>query len=271
MVASTTPRPLAVRILSIIALVLPTILYIISLALALTTIYNPSFALSHPATPDGPVYNWTYKASPFYNCPTAHDQYVDESQTFLQNCTRISALGSAGMRTCNETHPGDEHICQKIVVSAQLFVAGAVLIGISLLSSFVDIGLGYKAAFATTEGGVYTVVATPKDHESNAAAAADTALQDPSAGSVEPSLAATLTPWVRACTTLLAILAACCLVLAQFVGVDGLVNNLQPTSSQLPDYQTRWYMGPAALIYPSVAYLAAMLGAFTAWTGCGVS
>jgi hypothetical protein len=272
MATHNTPRPAAVRILAITALVLPTVLYIVSLAMTLESIYNPSFALSHPATTDGTVYKWTYKASPFYRCPTAHGQYVDESQPFVQKCTRVSALGSSGMRACNATNPGDEHICQKVVISAELFVAGASLIGIALLFSFVVIALGYKTAAATTTGGVYTVVHSDKDHESTTAGATS-ACEAPTSTptSNQPPLSVLLNPLLRSFTTLLAILSACCVVLAQIVGVDGLVNSLQPTSSQLPNYQTRWYMGSAALVYPSVGYLAALLGAFIAWAGSGTA
>ena len=76
---------------------------------------------------------------------------------------------------------------------------------------------------------------------------------------------------------LLVLLATVLIALAQVLGINVLVDSQYPSGEVAePDaqtgdvYQSPWHMGPGALIYSSVAWLAALLGAFVAGSGCGI-
>jgi hypothetical protein len=250
-----------VRILALLALVLPAIFYILTLSFTLATIYSPSFALSHPATSDGPVTNFTYKASPFYTCTLVEDEVFDPSRNYT--CTRLPhATGKSGRQECAATNDGDPQRCQQVVLAAGLFVAGAILSGIAVLAAVLVAALHYKAALAPTKAigdhGMTTVVADV-DAPLVGPLAPTTAIGDHGVTMVD-----VVAPLVGPLATLLALLAAVCIWLGQDIGVTALVIGGDPQEPVPPEFQTHWFMGPAALVYPSVAYLAAILGVFTA-------
>lgn len=294
----TIPRPLAVRVISIIALLLFPILTVISFSFTLKTIYTPAFALAHPVADGGfdsdgnPLpaiinVNLTYKRAPFYICGPDIGTY-DNATAFNQTCTRIHGLGTKGMDECFVNFPRDEQLCQKVVGSAGLYVAGAVLIGLALPCAIAVAGLSFRTASAPTWSPAYSALpnsdgghAITKHHHSNhGGEALDSATHEdvnssiPSAvpaaatsPSFPPNLAASI---IEVVAILFLSLGAVCLVLAQILGVQSLVNEQRPTASELDTALSRWYMGPAAYVYTSVAYLAAGLAAFAAVTGCGV-
>jgi len=353
--ASSTTRPLLLRILSTTALLLPTLLYILSLSFVLKTLYTPSFALSAVFDANNLPYPsasnpYTYKASPFYVCndTLGGSQLTDVTKGFNQTCTRVSTLGRASMDACMAGHAEyDQHFCQKVVVSAQLFVAGAVLIGIALLFSFAVVALGWKTASAATQEYAYVSAATsagaadgdddehgemaeqhhrvthggdriygddyenakyqhhhgithtgdriygnscdcedPRHHYGNTHTHTHTGehtAHDPRSTIVSASPAAastlgTFTAFLGSLVTLLALLAAILIAAAQMLGINALVENQLPSGiDSTPQQfglsnitQSSWYMGPGAILWPSVAWIVAVIGVFVGGSGCGV-
>ena len=275
----SSPRSVPLQGLSIAALILPPILYLISLSFALKTIYEPSFALSNVFNASNlPVpepHPFTYKASPFYLCTDtlSGEALLDASAGFNQTCKRIPALGSAGMRTCLETHPGDQHFCQKVVVSAQLFVAGAVMIGLTLLGSFGVVALGWKGATAKMTGYAYEPAPTSE-------AEAKSGDHHSPASTFTPNSTATLNlvaDVLGTCCMLFAGLAALLLLFAQILAINALVDGQLPSGEDATPgvvlsqvTQSAWYMGPGAIKHASTAWLTATIGVIIAASGCGV-
>jgi hypothetical protein len=287
------PRPLAVRVISSIALLLLPILTVISFSFTLKTIYTPAFALSHPVAdggfdPDGnPLpailnFNLTYKRAPFYICGPDIGTY-NNATAFNQTCTRIHGLGAKGMDECFVAFPRDEQLCQKVVASASLYVAAAVLIGLALPCAITVAGLSFRSASAAAWSPAYSALpstASKQHHDngdgealnaSNAGETSTSTSASASAAATSPSspqnLAASI---LQVVAILFLVLGAVCLVFAQILGVQSLVNEQRPTASELDTALSRWFMGPAAYVYTSVAYLAAGLAAFAAASGCGV-
>jgi len=291
----TIPRSLPVRVISVIALLLFPILTVISFSFTLKTIYTPAFSLSHPVSdggfdtdgnqlPDILNFNLTYKRAPFYICGPDIGTY-DNATAFNQTCTRINGLGKKGMAECFVNFPQDEQLCQKVVGSASLYVAGAVLIGLALPCAIAVAGLSFRTANATSWSPAYSALpnsnggtakvhsdhsdgealkTTPEDDTTAAASSASAAVTAPSS---LQNLSASI---LEAVAILFLLLGAVCLIFAQILGVQSLVNEQRPTASELDTALSRWFMGPAAYVYTSVAYLAAGLAAFAAASGCGV-
>ncbi len=252
----TTPRPLAVRILSLATLLLPPVLFIISLSLTLATLYNQSYAVSDLYTSNSTASGVQLYASPFYHCPATSDgaAAVDDPASFQQNCSRVDYLGGKGMDACYAAQGAgfpNTQFCQKSVKAAELYVAGAVLVGVAVLAGFVAAVLGWKAAWGSVAA---AAVMEEKDGQTAAASAVVWAA---------PAVA-----WLAG---FLGLVAALCLVAAQALGISTYVSDKRPTAGDDVDaYQGRWYMGTPALAFSSVAWLSAALGAFVSSTGFGV-
>jgi len=345
--ASSTARPQLLRLLSTTALLLPTLLYILSLSFVLKTLYTPSFALSAVFDANNLPYPsasnpYTYKASPFYVCndTLGGSQLTDVTKGFNQTCTRVSTLGRASMDACMAGHAEyDQHFCQKVVVSAQLFVAGAVLIGIALLFSFAVVALGWKTASAATQEYAYMATSTSaadadddergemaegqhrvthggdriygdsyenaKHHHGNTHTddriygdtcdcedarhhygnththPSEHTTHGPQSFIPSPppaSTFSTFTAFLGSVVTLLALLAAILIAAAQMLGINALVENQLPSGiDSTPQQfglsnitQSPWYMGPGAILWPSVAWIVAVIGLFVGGSGCGV-
>lgn len=163
------------------------------------------------------------------------------------------------MDECYVNNPNDQQLCQKVVASASLYVAGAVLIGLAFALAFVVAGLDWKHASAATWEAGYAPVSKGEGGEA--------AESTPAGPSNMPALATTL---VQNVFILFLVLGGICLIFAQVLGVQALVNEQRPTASETPGSLTRWFMGNGSYIYTSVAYLAAFLAAFTSVTDCGL-
>ncbi|KAH6621587.1 hypothetical protein B0J18DRAFT_467158 [Chaetomium sp. MPI-SDFR-AT-0129] len=249
-------RPLPLRILAITALLLPAILSIISLSLTLATLYNPAYALADLYTSNSTFSGVRLFASPFYHCSATSDggTAVDDPASFRQSCARVAYLGRGGLGACYAAHgPGfpDTQFCQKSVAAAELYVAGAVLVGVAVLLGVAAAVLGWRAA--VRGAGTGTVAdAGPAT----------------SSGFGVVRRVAPLLAWLA---SLLALLASLCLAAGQALGISTYVSDQRPTAGNDVDaYQGRWYMGTPALAFSSVAWLSAALGAFVASTGFGV-
>jgi hypothetical protein len=278
----SVPRSALLQFLSILALLLPVVFYIISLSFALKTLYEPSFALSDVYDANNNPYpangSYTYKSGPFYTCndTLGGSQLTDVTQGFNQTCYRISTLGAASMSDCLESHSNDDlHFCQRSVMSAQLFVAGTVIIGIALLGSFVVLGLGFKAAIAKSSTYAYSTTSADEEegekrnhhhhHDNGGSPPPFTTIQG-------------LAAFLGTSTTLLAVLAALLIAAGQMVGINAYVDTQLPSGiDSVPVLgglsgvtQSAWYMGPGAIVWPSVAWFAAVWGIVIAASGCGV-
>jgi hypothetical protein len=263
----TISRPAVARYIAIAVLILTPILATISFSLTLTAIYSPNFAISHPfvtvsVDSDGQAItainpNLTYKRAPFYSCGPDLGTY--DNATIKQNCTRLHGIGGKGMAECYVNNPDDDQLCQKVVGSASLYVAGAVFIGLAFALAFVVAGLDWKHASAATWQTGYSLVRKEDGGEE--------AESTPAGQSNLPSLATTL---VQNFFVLFLILGGICLILAQVLGVQALVNEQRPTAAETPASMTRWFMGKGSYVYTSVAYLSAFLAAFTAALDCGL-
>ncbi|MCJ1309779.1 hypothetical protein MMC25_003440 [Agyrium rufum] len=283
---STThqPRPFILRAVSVLTLILPPILLILALSFSLKAIYEPSFALSAvfdssynpvPISNSSNSSALTYKASPFYTCNdlTAGNNAVASYSEFNQTCMRTPFLGKKGMKMCTAmfasdgVHTLDQHFCQKLVVSAELFVAGAVLVGIALLSSFPAVLLGFGDA-ASSAASVPTHYHT-RPHGRYEPTARSEEVEGKTASNTV--LRATSLRFLWSFVTLLALLGAICLAAAQMLGINALIDWQSPSGedntpgvSEFGIYQSSWYMGSGALVWPSVAWLSALLGTFVA-------
>jgi hypothetical protein len=261
------PRPILLRLLSALSLLLPTIFYIIALALALNAIYSPDFARADRLTTGSPensgqLTNHTQHASPFYTCAPDINNSTDPN-FFSESCHRRPFLGAAGMQACLADTQFIQHICEKVTSAASLYVAGAVLIGLALLFDLIFAGLSFRSAIAPTTTPIAYAPLKPEGQDSTSHP--DLAQQPPG-----PTTASILIPFLGSVATLLAILSVGCLILGQILGVDALVVESSASIAEPPGDASRWYMGKASLVYTSTAYVAAILGIFTAASGCGV-
>ncbi|EKG15825.1 hypothetical protein MPH_06964 [Macrophomina phaseolina MS6] len=277
------PRPMLLRVLSIAAISLPPLLYLITFALTLKIIYSPEYAASKLYDSFGSPNGIVVHASPFYNCTKAPTTAIDDATTtdFAPKCVRLkNAMGKKGMAACNSSFSTDswenEQICQKIVGSASLYVAGAVLIAFALVLAIVHLVVSWPGAFAAKErpGIAYAAPARPPT--------ADEKLQKMHAPSDEvltpiglrESLSSNL-PYVWALVgtlaTLFALLAGVALFLAQVLGWQSLVNEQHPTAGDNPGTydQGRWYALAPAFDLSAAAWVLAGVGAYLAASRCG--
>ena len=254
------PRPLALRVLAVAALVLPVALFIVSLGLALATMYNPAYAVADLYNSSSMAAGVQLYGSPFFHCPATSDgaDAVDDPAAFQQNCSRVSYLGGKGMDACYAAQGAgfpNTQFCQKSVSAASLYVAGAVLVGVAILAGAGAAALGWRYAWGTSSPA--TTGAAEKDGHAAGGAAVSAVVW-----------AAPLLGWVAG---LLGLLAALCLVAGQALGISTYVSDKRPTAGNDVDaFQGRWYMGTPALAFSSVAWLSAALGAFVSSTGFGV-
>jgi hypothetical protein len=267
-------RPAPLRLLSLLALILPLILYILSLSFTLATIYTPSYALSdvwnssllpypsfdHPAT---------YKASPWYACTdvTSEPPPIDNKASWNQTCVRIPSLGSKAYGNCLTVHQFDEHFCQKVVVTAQLYVAGAVLVGIAILPALAGLVLGLPRAMERERSFPYTLGVLDEGVVED----------DGIEGHHHNGGPSILVPVLTNLSTLLALLAAILLVFGQLLGFNTFVDSQSPDGVDIvPGLQItaasqgNWYMGKGLLVFNTVAYIAGALGVFVQGSGFGV-
>lgn len=151
--------------------------------------------------------------------------------------------------------------CQKTVASASMYVAAAVLVGISLLAAAVYAAVEFRAAAAATTAGPAAAEKT---------GAAEAAPEQAATAAAAASSLAVAYSLLLELSVLLALLAVLCLVAAQAVGISATVTDRMPTAGQTPSqsaarWQGRWFMGKPALVYTSVAWLSAVLGVFIAF------
>ncbi|GME43114.1 hypothetical protein GTA08_BOTSDO08919 [Neofusicoccum parvum] len=278
------PRPMLLRVLSITAISLPPLLYLVAFALTLKVIYSPAYAASKLydsfGTPNGLVVH----ASPFYNCTKAPTTAIDDPSTntsFKPTCTRLkNFMGTKGMAACETIFATDasenEQICQKIVGSASLYITGAILTAFALALAIVHLAVSWPGASAAKErpGIAYAAPARPPT--------ADEKLQKMHAPSDEvltpvglrEGLSSNL-PYVWALVgtlaTLFALLAAAALFLAQLLGWQALVNEQHPTAGDNPGTfdQGRWYALAPAFDLSAAAWVVAGVGAYVAASKCG--
>jgi hypothetical protein len=278
-----TFRPFPLRLLSALALTLPPALYIISLSFTLATIYTPSYALSDVWNSSLLPYKsfsspTTYKASPWYACTdvTSEPPPIDNSADFNQTCTRIPSLGNKAYENCLVEHPFDEHFCQKVVVTAQLYVAGAVLIGIALLPAIAALAFGLPSAIAREEPFPYAFGGGAAAAEGEAEVEDENAVASWRHGHHRRN-SFFLVSVFNTLATLLALLAAVLLAFGQLLGFNVFVDtqipdgiDTTPGAQSAAATQGNWYMGKGLLIFTTVAYLAGGLGAFVQGSRLGV-
>lgn len=160
----------------------------------------------------------------------------------------------------------DRQICQKIVGSAALYVAAAVFAGLALFGASIVAVLRFRAAWAKEEeapGMVYQ--ALPSDAKGHERETSESIARSARGPIYAPY--ATRNIWVSVVcwfTTLLALVAFGCLLFAQILGVQSLVNEQHPTAGEDSDNGQigRWYMGKPSLVWTTVSWLSAALGAF---------
>ncbi|KAF2737784.1 hypothetical protein EJ04DRAFT_510008 [Polyplosphaeria fusca] len=272
----TISRPLLLRILSSTALVLPPILYLISLSLTLATQYNPSYALASLANSSGLPSGAHISASPFYLCARPPTESIDDTSTFEWKCDRQPLIGAGAYQKCYERFlPGWDNVqlCQKVVASARLYVAGAVMVGLACVFVGVVGALRAEGAWAATEtrpGYEYAAVHRGQNVHKGDGDEGEAVGTGTGPATYEPYSARSLSTAVLfGFATLLALLATACLIFAQILGVQGLVNEQRPTAGESPGDGIigRWYMGTPALVWSTVAWLSALIGVFVAVAG----
>jgi hypothetical protein len=252
--ATSTTRSLPLRILSTAALVLPSLLLIISFALALTTIYSPQWAVQDIFDQNLARTRFHNLRAPFYQCGQT-GAITDDIQANGTNttCVRIHGFGLRGFNECEALDKHFDHKCQQVAMAANLMVGGVIFIALAMAVSFALLGLGIKGALAAK-----TSVGGEKDGHGEAEA-------PPQTVSVTSTLAAVM--------ILLALTGSGLLLLAQVVGVNGLVNDVLPNANFMEfDANTpgnsltvgSWYLGKASLVYISTAWFAGFLASYVA-------
>lgn len=238
------------RVLAVLALVLPPVFYVLLMAFSLVTVYTPNYAELPYFNSTGLDAGTRAHASPFYKCTAENDgsrEAYNSQAAYNETCVRKPFLGNKGMQFCLTQEPQgawpDYMFCQQSVMSASLYVAGAILAGVALGGALVFAAL----AWSTRVG--------------NASAASTPPI---SATKIGFPLVLGL---LRICSALLALLAVICIVGAQAVGIAVLTSTrLTELGDVLPQNMGTWYIGKAALVYSSVAWLSGVLGSFIALT-----
>lgn len=220
-------------------------------------------------------------------------------QSVDQNCTREHLWGSQGFSICENSGAGDRHVCQQRVYSAGLYVAGTVLSGLALLYSLIALALGFSRAISSTEtppyAYVYSRLAQSSGHPRHRQhhrhqegggnwkgpedeTEAEPSEEDVPHDSTDSAAGPNLTTWrnfALALGILLAVLGALCLFVAHFLAYNSLVNDQAPSgdaSISIPvtgsgSLQSPWYLTHTGVVYASLAWLTAGLGALIASLG----
>ena len=266
----------ATKLLTLLVLALPPILYLLTFALTLATISSPDYVRANRLTTGDPetsglLTNHVQHASLFHNCP-ADVGNVTDPNFYNEHCSRRDALGSKGLASCRAEFFTVTRVCEKVVGAAELYVAGAVLSGFAFLAA------SLYTIFAAGTGmgpGHYESVLTAEEKHASADSAGEgvhhhhTASAGPAARG-GPSPFHVLNRAFGSFATLLAIAASGCLVLGQILGVSALVIEASPSISDPLSDHTRWYMSKGALQFTSAAYALGFIGAFVAGSGCGL-
>lgn len=202
------------------------------------------------------------------------------------------ALGARGMQKCRENNGGTAtQNCALTVLSAELFVTGAVTSGIAILLAVVCVALGWREAVAVERGVVWGAQAEregllaqetkerrEEGHGLMKKGGRGEAVGADADGDVDAheevanmnSSSSILLPVVVAFATLLGIIAGVSLAIGQSVGADALVTLHKPTFMDDESVQSRWFLGKAGLVYPAVAYSFAAIGVLAALSGLGL-
>ncbi|KAF8253307.1 hypothetical protein K440DRAFT_625218 [Wilcoxina mikolae CBS 423.85] len=228
------------KVASIIAACIPPILLIISFAFILKTIYTPSFAESQALAGEEVtrVRTPNYRLrSPFHTC---NEPVIDSKAPTAYvpvDCTRTSALGNKLFQQCLlSTSSLNDHQCQQVSIAANLMVAAAVFIGISMGVSF---ALPVLAALDT-----------PRKRDARSTARSST------------------NQVLLVVLLLLVLIGSGLMLLGQIVGVNALVNDAAPNGEWLLNGTVSdmrfasWTMGRASLVYATVGWFAGYLAAF---------
>jgi hypothetical protein len=267
----TTIRALPLRILSVLALILPLLLLIISLSLSLAAIYSPQWGRQDLYYANGTVSAFHNLAAPFYNC-TQWGVATEDLDVAGPNltCHRVKGTGSTSFRACERLDPKDAGRCQQSVLAANLMVAGVVFVGVALGLSAVLMVVGYRAAAAaatTTVGGGNVPAGKEGGDDGVEGGPRETGERAEEGGGTRTVSVS----WVQvldAGMLFLATMGSVMLLLAQVVGINVFVNagfgnvnfqEVSPNTSGLALPVGSWYMGKASYIFVSVAWLAGLL------------
>ena len=263
-----TTRALPLRIFSVLALILPLILLIISFAFALATIYSPKWAVSDLYYTNGTISVFHDFASPFYNC-SQFSTMTDDIEVAGPNlkCQRVHGIGIRGFNDCERVNPKDAHKCQQSALTANLLVAGVVFISIAMALALSALATGFKSATAEKVGA---------DVQGKGGNGIDSAAHDEleaggaNGGGSTKVESVSWTQGLDAGMLFLAATGSVILLLAQVVGVNVFVNEgygnvnfqeVDPTATPGTLSWGTWYMGKASYVFISVAWLAGLLAA----------
>lgn len=163
----------------------------------------------------------------------------------------------------------DQHFCQKSTTTAQFFVAGTILIALALVLSLIVFLTGFKNATASTTSYAYSPAAAEEGKTENHASHVAQGSFSPLDG---------VSAFLDTSTTLLAGLAVIFIVAGQALGINAFVDTQLPSGIDSTPIvgglsgvtQSAWYWGPGAIIWPSAAWLSALIGVAIAASGCGV-
>ena len=278
------------RLLGVSVLALPPVLYLITFALSIATFSNSDFVRADRLTTGDPevsglLTNRTQHASPWFRCPATVGNDTDPD-FFEEHCTRRPALGKSGVQACRDLDNLrlNTRICEKVVIAAETYTAGAVLSGLAFLAASlyaINVSLmreeqqGYGRVTRSEKA-----TATEETNEIDAAAAASGGTPDATKEETTavtegearggPGLGPLLNRVLGATSTLMALLGSGCLVMGQIIAVAALVIEASQSISEPIIDQTRWYMGKGALQFTTAAYALGFIGAFVAATGCGL-
>jgi hypothetical protein len=250
--------------LSAILALLPVALAIVSFVLTVLAVTDKDWA--HQNTYDGqniPISQWTtplytlYR-SPFWTCSpvtSSANTTAGLNTTHTITCARFNpgqgaceGLVGTNISDTNARY-GDDRMCQQVDLAGNLAIAAAVFVGVAMLVLFALAALTIPKLFSGS---------TSTTSSSGQASAAPTI---------------TLTTGLSASVIGLFLGGAAMLVLAQFYGLEGLVQSAMPNADfasdgNLPTSVGPWVQGKASLVYASVGWLAAVLAAgavFVVW------
>jgi hypothetical protein len=254
------------RLLYLLATLTPIVLSIVSFVLTVVAVTNKDWA--HQNTYDGqnvPMSQWTtplytlYR-SPFWTCSPATSSSTGASSTnitYTITCVRFgpsggSCLGLVGTGI-NETDAryGDDRMCQQVKLAGSLAIASSVFVGVGMLTLFVLAVLTILKLLAST-------TTTSSRHHT-----------------YQPRAAVTVGSALSAAVICFLLIGAALLVLAQFYGIEGLIQSAMPNADfagdgNLPSSVGPWVQGKASLIYASVGWLVALLTAGSVFIVWGV-
>lgn len=261
-------RSLAVRILTVLVLGLPPILYVASFGLAIAATRTPNFVAADRLSvgpPDadttGLPVNASQHASPWFAC-TPHAGTDTDPFYFSETCVpRYS--DALSLSACQDLRAGDyaNKLCKGIVRAAQLYTAAQVLVFLAFAAAAVH------SLFAVTRMGAgpryyYPGVLPRGEREVSAGEMDEKEPRQPSAA-VNNALGAL--------ATLLGLAAAACLVLGQLQAYATMVVEASDVA-MLGSGQsaTRWYMSKGIKDLTGAAYALALIGAFISLSRCGL-